>query len=421
MNLSGKKLLVLGGLAQNLVIVERAKKLGCHVTVVDYLENSPCKKIADDNYLISITDVEAISHLCHQNGIDGVMNYCIDPGQKPYQKICEILGYPCYGQNNHFELLTNKDLFYQTCIENNVGVVTRYNVDYEKLFLYGENINFPLIVKPADGRASKGISKCESFDAIRPAIEKALSFSSRKKVVIEEFMDCPEVCAKYFVCDGEVYLTSFSDTYTGSLGRKSTAINGKYYPSKYYKQFKAQSDGKIRQMIKKIGIENGPLSFTGFFSDRGFHFFDPSYRLGGAQQWRIEAELSGVDASEALTNFALTGNCNLGNAAKRLETDFSNKIAGQLFILVREGKIKDIIGTDDALKTNGVIGHYYNHQEGDTVNQFGTTDHVVITIHMVANSKTDLLKCMKTVQDLIDVLDDEGKSMLLPKFDLSLL
>lgn len=418
-SVAGKKLLVLGGFAQNVVVIKKAKDMGCHVTVVDYLENSPGKLIADDHYLISITDVDSISSLCRETQIDGIMNYCIDPGQKPYQQICQNLGYPCYGTAEQFEVLTNKDLFHQKCLENGVGVVDRYNSESDETFANKELIEYPVIVKPADGRSSKGITKCESERDLEPAIETALEFSVRKKVIIERFMDCPEVCAKYFVCDGESYLTSFSDTYTGSVNNRSTAINGKFYPSKYFDQFKLLADVKIRRMIKSIGIVNGPLSFTGFYSQEGFHFFDPSYRLGGAQQWRIEASISGIDVSDALTTFALTGDLGISDRAEKLETDFQNIVAGQLFVLAREGAIKEITGVDQALEVEGVIGHYFNHRPGDIIKQFGTTDHVVITVHMVARDKSELLGTMTAVQDYIDVLDCRGVSMMLPKLDLA--
>ena len=103
--------MVLGGLAQNIVAIERAQELGCHVTVVDFLHNSPGKKISNESYMISITNVQEIVKLCKRLRIDGVMNYCIDPGQIPYQQICSQLDYPCYGKSNEFRYLRIKKFF----------------------------------------------------------------------------------------------------------------------------------------------------------------------------------------------------------------------------------------------------------------------------------------------------------------------
>jgi formate-dependent phosphoribosylglycinamide formyltransferase (GAR transformylase) len=81
-----KVLLVLGGLAQVCDIVEDAKKKGVYVIVADYLESSPAKKMADESHMISITDVEGIVQLCKERHVDGVMNYCIDPGKNRIKK-----------------------------------------------------------------------------------------------------------------------------------------------------------------------------------------------------------------------------------------------------------------------------------------------------------------------------------------------
>ena len=87
-----KKLLVLGGISALVDIVKEAKEEGYYVIVTDYLTDSPAKKVADESWLLSIDDVEGIVQKCKEEHIDGVMNYCLDPGQKPYQQICERLG-----------------------------------------------------------------------------------------------------------------------------------------------------------------------------------------------------------------------------------------------------------------------------------------------------------------------------------------
>ena len=46
-----KKILVLGGTAQQIKLVEAAKQMGVYTIVVDYLNDSPAKKVADEAYL----------------------------------------------------------------------------------------------------------------------------------------------------------------------------------------------------------------------------------------------------------------------------------------------------------------------------------------------------------------------------------
>ena len=46
--------------------------MGIYTIVTDYLENSPAKKIADESWMVSITDVDEIVRLCREKGVDGV-------------------------------------------------------------------------------------------------------------------------------------------------------------------------------------------------------------------------------------------------------------------------------------------------------------------------------------------------------------
>lgn len=414
-----KKILVLGGFAQHNEIIVDAKKRGYHVTVIDYLVDSPGKTLADESYLISITDVDQIVNLCKEREIDGVMNYCIDPGQKPYQEICETLNIDCYGTKEQFEIMTNKDLFYETCIKNDIDVIPRYNLPLVMSEDELNNLPLPIVVKPVDGRASKGITVCWKKEDVNSAIENALNNSQRKKILFEKYMKKDEVCAKYFVADGNVFLSSFSDTFSLFENGQKVSINGKLFPSKHYSLFKSTADFKIRNMITKLGIKNGPLSFTGFFDDGKFRLFDPSFRLGGAQQWRIEAHVTGVDKSQCMTNFAMTGSMGDLKEISKIDDGFQNQYGAMVFFLLKLGKISKIIGLNNALKVNSVIGYCQSHKEGDVVKTYGTTDQVLFWFHLVADNKNTIKSDILRIQQIIKVYNEDGDNMLLPNLDVT--
>ncbi len=417
-----KVLLVMGGFAQLCDIVEDAKKKGIYVIVTDYLQNSPAKKIADESYMISITDVDGVVELCQKRSVNGVMNYCIDPGQQPYQQICEKLGLPCYGTQEQFEIMTNKDKFKVECVKNGIAVIPGYHLNPKSTKVETASLRFPIVVKPADNRASKGLTICSRDSDVPNAVNKALSHSKRGEVIVEEFVNGQEVVIKYFVCDSEIYLTSMADLYTCyTKDGKRAYIGTQIFPSKYYQMYKKTTDKKVRNMIKNIGIQNGPLSFDGFVDGDKFRFFDPSFRMGGAQDWRIVAAISGVNISELLTNFALTGKMGNCDEVRLVDNKFAEKSAAMLYFLVREGKIGKIMGMSDVHKVNSVIGYHMSHIEGDVVSQSGTSDHVVMRILLVCDGKTQLKQDITYIQSLVSILDDQGEDMLLPNFDANLI
>ena len=99
-----EKILILGGTAQQIKLVEAAKRKGLYTIVVDYLKDSPAKRIADKSYMNDIHDVNGIVQVCKEEGVKGVICGYIDPCQRPYQKICSQLNVPCYGSEEQFYL-----------------------------------------------------------------------------------------------------------------------------------------------------------------------------------------------------------------------------------------------------------------------------------------------------------------------------
>ena len=88
-----KKILILGGTAQQIKLVEAAKKMGVYTIVTDYLVDSPAKKVADEAWMLNIKDVDQIVERCKQEQVNGVICGYIDPCQRPYQQICDAVSY----------------------------------------------------------------------------------------------------------------------------------------------------------------------------------------------------------------------------------------------------------------------------------------------------------------------------------------
>ena len=74
-----KKLLLLGGSAQQVVAIKTAKRLGCETILCDFLPDNPGQYAADKFYLVSTTDKEAVLDVARKEQVDGVLAYAADP------------------------------------------------------------------------------------------------------------------------------------------------------------------------------------------------------------------------------------------------------------------------------------------------------------------------------------------------------
>lgn len=416
--INGKKaLLVLGAISAMNEIVIDAKKMGYYVVVTDYLENSPAKKFADEAWMLSIDDIDGIVEKCKERGIDGVMNYCIDPAQKYYYQICERLGISCVAGFEQFDIMTNKDKFAKCCVQHGLDIIPKYNMDRELTEADYKDLEYPVMIKPVDGRASKGIIVVHSAEEMPKALEYSLSFSKRKEVVIEKYLQCPEFCAKYVACDGEIYFTTMSDVWDSVLPDGTRVYMGtSAYPSGFYKEYLETTNDKVIAMIKSIGIKNGAMSFTGFYDNGKFRFFDPSLRMGGAQDWRIAEAASGVNIANLLTNFAMTGSMGDINEVKKIDKAFAKKFSALLYYDLKVGTIAEIKGIEEILKLPGVVGYHQCHHIGDTIESYGTANNVAIRFILSCKDYDEFKGTVSEANELMRIIDTEGNDMIAPKY-----
>ena len=74
-----KKILLLGGSAQQIVAIKTAKRLGYYTVLCDFLTDNLGQYEADKFYLVSTTDKNAVLEVAKKERIDGVLAYASDP------------------------------------------------------------------------------------------------------------------------------------------------------------------------------------------------------------------------------------------------------------------------------------------------------------------------------------------------------
>ena len=304
-DLSGKKLLILSGAAVHKKLVEAAKELGVYTIVTDYVASSPAKMIADESWMISVTDTEELVKRCNQEKVDGVLNFCIDPAQIPYQKICKMLNLPCYGTEEQFFIMTNKNAFKQACKKAGIDTIPSYSLPD----ITAGNVEYPVIVKPSDSRGSRGQRVCNDMEETLAAVERAKKEASDGEVVIEKYMmGKQDFAVTYFVWNGNPFLIRVCDRF---LGKKEDGLDKQciaaFSPSRYSDWYLEKTDGRVKQFIREIGLQNGPLFMQGFIDGDTVRFYDPGLRFPGGEYELFLKHAVGVNLMYSMIELALTG------------------------------------------------------------------------------------------------------------------
>ena len=207
-----KKILLLGGSAQQVVAIKTAKEMGYYTVLCDYLPDNPGQYVADKYYNISTTNVESVYEVARSEGVKGILAYASDPAALPAAIIADRLGLPTNPPES-VAILGVKHKFREFLRENGLPCPKVYTFhpedDLDSIKESIKNFSLPIVVKPTDSSGSKGVSMLEDLEGLRKAIEWADRYSRNKILIIEEFITrgFPHVIGgDIFVSDGKVVL-----------------------------------------------------------------------------------------------------------------------------------------------------------------------------------------------------------------------
>ncbi|MBE7089982.1 MAG: ATP-grasp domain-containing protein [Clostridiales bacterium] len=412
----GKKLLILGANPETVSLVVKANKMGYKTYVTDYNPNAYAKKFASVPCNIDGMNADELTKFVQEEKIDAVLVGVAEALIPTYCEVCKRLNIPCFASLEQFDIMIHKDKFKSTCREHGVPVVEEYSV------LEPDKVKYPAIVKPVDSSSSYGISICNNREELDVAIEKALSFSPSKTILIEKYMDGIEAIVYYVIQDGKPSLVAMCDRYTSKEQEGITQLPSAYiFPSKHLDKYIKETDEKVCNMLKGMGIQNGVLFLQAFIDDGSVRIYEPGFRLNGAQEHMIVSALTGIDAKELLINYALTGKMSEVDISALANPTFNGKWACKLSPLVKEGVIGKIEGVEEIKAIEGVVDVYPNYDDGGEVKGLGTQRQMLANIFIVADTKEELKERTEKVIDAVKCYDVDGNDMLLKPFNTEII
>ena len=412
MDLKRKKLLILGGSPASCEIVNAAKSLGVYTIVTDWNspEKSPAKKIADCFWNISLMDYDALLVRIKEEGVDGILTGFTDSYLLPYQHLCELSGLPSYATKEVFELTMNKARFKQFCRDNGISVIPEYNLDiFSPDSISSTN---KVIIKPVDNSGSKGVVLCSSPEDFSHCLSYALSYSAKKQVVIEKYMEMDSISVSYTFQDGEASLSTTDDRYVHKSSSGSSVTRMGVYPSMYTDAYIELMDGKVREMYKRLGVRNGVVAVQFFTDGKEFYVMEMGHRLSGGQHYTYTKMENGTSVLDNLIHFALTGRMADYRIAERDNARFKN-VYCHLFILGKQGIISRFDGLDYLKDMPELIHLSQVKRVGDSIGLDGTTAQKVVGLHLILKNRDDLKRIKQEIQRNFHFYDEDGNDLML--------
>ena len=348
--------MIVGASVLQLPAILRAKEMGLEVAVVDYNPEAEGVREATKYYNASTMDENAVLAAAEEYKPDGIMTLATDMPMRGVAKASDKLHLHSISYETAVKATDKYDMI-KAFKEYDVPSPWFFVVDsLAELKTLESEVSFPCIIKPTDNAGSHGVAKEFSFQELLDNYEYAHSCSRHGKVIVEEYLDGPEVSVEVMVVNGIVHVLQITDKIT--TGAPHFVEMGHTQPSRL--PFPTQD--AIRQVAesacKAVGINKGPAHVEMKVTSRGPVMIELGARMGGDNITTHLVPLStGIDMVGSTIKVALgedpdikpTLHC--GSAIRYFEVPF--------------GVIKTIDNMDEARRVPGVKQITFTKQVGE--------------------------------------------------------
>ena len=396
-----KKILMLGGSMQQIPAIKRAKEMGNYVVVCDYLPDNPGQYYADEYHNVSTTEPEAVLALSQKIEINGIVAYASDPAAPTAAYVAEKMGLPGNPYKS-VKILTQKDLFRAFLREHgfNAPQAQGYNT-YEAAMDDIGRFCFPVMVKPVDSSGSKGVVKVYDTDGVKVAVKEALSYSRRKRFLIEEFIEKKgyQISGDGFSVDGKLVFTSYgNELYSGKGTREYVAL-GEFWPSFLTKEQKRKVDEELQRLITELGMRTSAYNIEVILDrDDTPYILELGPRNGGSYIPQLIKYATGVD----LIDYTVRGA--LGESCQGLEMTPTKGCWSNYMILSRKSGVFRGLWFDEKFRADNLIEVYCTAQEGEEIYAYQNTTHSLGTILFQAESVERMVDITENIEKYFGVM-----------------
>lgn len=422
MNMTGKRLIVLGGTSASFDLVRNAKEMGIYTIVTDPNETGVSKEIADETAKVSTADIDGLVKLAKEKSADGIFCGPSEFNLRNVIKACAAAGLPCYTTMDVWDNCANKDVFKSFCRKYDVDCTPEYDITLETPESELKKIDYPIIIKPVDGSSSAGISVCKTADDVYPALEKAYAASKSGRIIAEKYIENGGelFSVRYMLKDGEAYPYFLMDTYVADPVHRTSLISGyTHAPSKYSKYYLENMDSKVRKMLKGMGLKNGTAFIQSLPYEGKIYFHEMGYRLSGGMIFKLTNPLSHVHDMKMMLRFAVGGESITEEEIGAIDVSCGGRIGGQLMMPLKVGTIGKIEGVERIKENKNVVDFLQYYKVGDSIEQkvIGTLGQHFGRITFIVDSQEEEIELIRYFQEKVRIYDTNGNLMNVLKFD----
>lgn len=401
-----RKILLLGGSAQQVIAIETAKRLGYYTVLCDYLPDNPGQYAADKFYLVSTTDKEAVLSVASKEKVNGVLAYASDPAAPTAAYVAEKLGLPGNPYRS-VEILCEKDRFREFLEVNHFCTPKARgysDVNAAAAEIEANFFRFPVIVKPADSSGSKGVGRIvEAAEALHK-LEYAMSFSRNKRIIVEEFVEKfgYQVAGDGLSVNGKLVFRYFANDHFNPKCVNPFVPMAASFPYNMPQELQDKIHREIQRLLTLLDMGTCTYNFDiRVDKDLNVYLMEIAPRDGGNYIPQIIKYATGVDLVECSVKAVMGEEIDSSNF-----NDPTGFFAYYAVHSLKNGILKGIEILPSVLEKN-VIENYILYQPGDKIRAFTGANTTLGILLMKFDDMEQMLRMMDHSEEWITVKVEE--------------
>ena len=391
---------ILGASRLQVPAIKKAKEKGLYVYVLDYDPNAVGIKYADSFLEISTIDKEAVLRAAVRYKPDYIITSTSDMPVRTVSWVCERLGKKTDISYENAICATDKVAMRECMKKNGVPIPEFHEINsFTELLKIEEKMPERYIIKPADNAASRGVILIDKKDKtdLEKAYQYCVQYSRSGIILVEEFMEGPEVSVESYSIDGEPHIITITDKIVTEL--PFFVELGHTEPSRLKDEQQEDIRNVAMKAICAIGMINGPTHTEIKVTENGAKLVEIAARMGGDFiTSRLVPLSTGVDMLECSFSSLLGEEVNCRHK-------FSQGAAIR-FIQGEKGTLKEIRGIEDACSMPGVqevevykeIGEYIKRPE----NSSDRVGHIISVGRNAEEAAINAENALKMIRVVVD-------------------
>jgi biotin carboxylase len=363
-----KTLLIVSGGMEAIPGIRRAKEMGLFVVVSDKNPSAPGFAFADAQIIASTYDVQetvaAARTFSSTKKIDGVICMAADV-PRTVAAVAQELGLQGISAEAA-DLASDKVKMKDKFREQGIPIPWYSQVEsFAHLQKIVKEQGYNLVVKPADSRGARGVLHLDEKIDLRWAFNHAKSNSSSQRVIIEEYLDGPQISTESVLLNGKGATPGFIDRNYERIKEFLPYMieNGGHQPTILSDKEKKEISDLSVNAGKALGIVNGTVKGDIVLTRNGAKVIEIAARLSGGWMSTDQIPLAtGVDFVGIAIRIALGEPVDLVEAQPKTARGVAIR-----YVFPAPGKIEEIVVDEDLLKKEWVYKFSMVAKPGDII------------------------------------------------------